>query len=72
MLAVRRVRSDGGPLPGVAVRCSGSGLPAEESPEEKRHIFMKQESTICTGVKDPHPPSLCALDRRQEEGRLWT
>lgn len=41
MLAVRRVGSDGGPLPAVAVRGSGSGLPAEESPEEKRYTFMK-------------------------------
>lgn len=40
-MAVWCVWSDCPPLPGVAIRCSGSGLPAEESPEEEPHIFMK-------------------------------
>lgn len=40
VVAIRCVGSDH-PLPAVAVCCSGSGLPAEESPEKEPHIFMK-------------------------------
>lgn len=39
--AVWRVGADRAPLPAVALRGSGPGLPAEEGPEEGPHIFMK-------------------------------
>lgn len=40
VVAIGCVGSDH-PFPAVAVCCSGSGLPAEESPEKESHIFMK-------------------------------
>ena len=42
MVAVWHVRSDRSSLLALAVCYSGSGLPAEESPPEKPHVFMKQ------------------------------
>lgn len=41
MVALRRVRPDRPALPAVALRGSGSGLPAEESPQEKPHRVMR-------------------------------
>lgn len=41
MVALRCVRPDGAALPAVALRGSGSGLPAEESPQEEPHRVMR-------------------------------
>lgn len=41
MVALRCVRPDRPALPAVALRGSGSGLPAEESPQEESHRVMK-------------------------------
>ena len=58
----------------MAVRRSGSGLPAEEGPEEKSHIFMKKADGDNHSPTEIHqcrrfslysrkdrPPSVCAL-----------
>lgn len=41
MVAAGRVGPDRPPLPAVAVRGSGSGLPAEEGPQEEPRVFMR-------------------------------
>lgn len=42
MVAIFCVRSDYPALSAVAVCCSGSGLPVEESQQEESHIIMKE------------------------------
>lgn len=59
-MAVRCVRPDRPALPALAVCGSGSGLPAEESPQEKSHVVVRGTSSstrrmdrITTGLAAP-------------------
>lgn len=59
-MALRRVRPDRPALPALALRGSGSGLPAEESPQERPHRVMKGAAgdvQTCVGLPGPSSAS---------------